>query len=148
MKITYYKLHSLDEDLMEVYIGSTKDIRQRIWNHKYQCKRNWHLPIYMFINVNGGFDNWTFEILDEIEVDSNEERYKIEREFIKKLPLNLNVELPTRTDEEYRKDNAEKNKKWKEKRFTCECGSNITLPEKARHFRSKKHINYIELNKE
>ena len=154
MKITYYKLHSLDEDLMEVYIGSTKDIRQRIWNHKYQCKRNWHLPIYMFINVNGGFDNWTFEILDEIEVDSNEERYKIEREFIEKYPLNLNFEIPTRPRNEVYKDKGNNYKrmmkyriKWNAVRWECKCGSNIRQGDKAIHFKSKKHINYIELNK-
>jgi len=165
MKITYYKIYCLDEDIMEVYIGSTNNLQERKWHHKGKCNSNWHLPVYMFINVNGGFDNWAFEILDEIEVEGKK-RYEIEREFVKKFPLNLNSNLPSRTEKEHKKDNAEKIKKvkdkhyknnpdlvkkWylsrKSKNFICECGSVGKLQHKARHQRTQKHINYIELNK-
>ena len=139
---------------MEVYIGSTKQIKQRIFDHKSECKRNGTQPIYMFINVNGGFDNWAFEILDEIEVEGKK-RYEIEREFIEKYPLNLNSEIPTRPRNEVYKDKGDNYKrmmkrriKWNAVRWECECGSNIRRGDKAIHFRSKKHINYIELNKE
>tara|TARA_R110000824_G_scaffold150662_1_gene321365 strand:+ start:282 stop:725 length:444 start_codon:yes stop_codon:yes gene_type:complete len=147
MKITYYKLYCKDEDIYAVYIGSTKDLQARIWAHKTECNLGSTHPVHMFINVNGGFENWAFEILDEIEVESKEEKLKIERKFVEKFSLNLNCELPGRTRKEWKKDNAEKIKKWKEERFTCECGSKIRQAEKPRHFRTQKHINYIELNK-
>ena len=54
---------------------------------------------------------------------------------------------------------AEKNKAWrnenkeyiaerKSKRFECECGSKILWCEKARHFRTQKHIQWCEVNHE
>jgi len=166
MKITYYKIYCLDKEIKEVYIGSTKHIKQRIYDHKSECKLNGTQVVYMFINVNGGFDNWAFEILDEIKVESKVEKLKIEREFIKKYPLNLNDNIPGRSKKEYVKDNPEKRsligKKYyyshpekikekyqrrKKRFFECECGSITKIAEKARHFRTKKHINYIELNK-
>tara|TARA_R110002072_G_C7542186_1_gene498382 strand:- start:11 stop:469 length:459 start_codon:yes stop_codon:yes gene_type:complete len=152
MKITYYKLHSKDEDLMEVYIGSTEHFKRRKNEHKSECKRNWIQPIYMFINVNGGFDNWAFEILDEIEVESKEDRLKIERKFIEKYPLNLNYEVPGRTRKEWQKTHPKKTTKeqekiWSSQKIECECGSIVRKYDRKKHFRSQKHINYIELNK-
>ena len=153
MKITYYKLYCKDEDIHEVYIGSTKDLKQRIYDHKSECNVGGTQPIYMFINVNGGFDNWAFEILDEIDVEGKK-RYEIEREFIEKYPLNLNFEIPTRPRNEVYKDKGENykrmlkyRKEWSATRWQCECGSNIRQGDKAIHFKSQKHIIYVELNK-
>lgn len=33
------------------------------------------------------------------------------------------------------------------KKFTCECGSNITESSRPKHLKSKKHINYINSKK-
>ena len=181
MKITYYKLHCLDKEIKEVYIGSTEDLKHRINKHRSKCKLDGTQVVYMFINVNGGFDNWAFEILDEIEVESKVEKLKIERKFSEKYPLNLNYDVPGRTKKEWSKDNRKKRnlyykkyyysnsekkklsckkyyysnpekikqkyQKNKTKRYECECGSNVRYWDKSEHFRSKKHINYIELNK-
>jgi len=54
-----------------------------------------------------------------------------------------NKEQISTYNKQYRKDNKEKiNQK-----ITCRCGSTITKHNKKRHERSKKHIQYIELNK-
>ena len=45
---------------------------------------------------------------------------------------------------EYREDNKDKIKISKDKPFICECGSTIRHCEKARHYKTKKHINFYK----
>lgn len=43
----------------------------------------------------------------------------------------------------YYKENIEKVKKWQQQKITCECGLIYTKTNKSRHFKSKKHILFI-----
>ena len=44
---------------------------------------------------------------------------------------------------EFREQNKDKIRETKSIKFTCECGSECRYDDKARHFRSKKHQDYI-----
>ena len=44
----------------------------------------------------------------------------------------------------YRQKNKDKIKLQKKRKFICECGSLSTIDHKARHFRTKKHINFVK----
>jgi len=71
---TYYKLCHSTDDTKEFYIGSSDDIETRMKSHKYTYNdRLKQRKLYGYIEKNGGFDNWKFEILEEVE---NEQRYE------------------------------------------------------------------------
>ena len=81
-----YKLKCKDTNITEFYIGSSIDFRERKYLHKYNSNnlnsRQYCFPLYMFINVNGGFENWEFEVIKEYkfitkkELTMNEQYYK------------------------------------------------------------------------
>jgi hypothetical protein len=81
-----YKLKCRDKEITEFYIGSSIDFRERKYNHKNNSnnllRRPYCYPLYMFINVNGGFNNWEFEVIKEYkfitkkELNINEQCYK------------------------------------------------------------------------
>ena len=52
-------------------------------------------------------------------------------------------EIAEKQQQHYQKNKKEINEKKKQK-FTCECGSTVRLSDKARHFKSKKHIKFLE----
>ena len=49
---------------------------------------------------------------------------------------------------EYYEINKDKIKEYKSQPYICECGSKFQLIEKSRHFKSQKHINYLNSLKE
>ena len=81
-----YKLKCKDTNITEFYIGSSMNFYRRTYNHTSNCNnlnsRHYCLPLYMFINVNGGFENWEFEVIKEYkfltkkELNINEQYYK------------------------------------------------------------------------
>jgi len=81
-----YKIVCKDKEINEFYIGSSIDFDDRKRNHKNNSnnlnRRNYCLPLYMFINVNGGFENWEIVVIKEYkfitkkELTMNEQYYK------------------------------------------------------------------------
>jgi len=132
--------------------------------------------VYKFIRENNEFENFEFIILEEVECEKNEERYLKEKKFIKLHNANLNVNSPLRTLEEknnwylinekelkeyrknYRQDNKEKiknvknnyyekNKEELNKKIQCDCGGYYKKHHKSHHYKTKKHLTYLEENK-
>lgn len=161
------KIYKIVSDQTEkVYIGSTtkKYLKQRLSGHKADYKR-WQ---------NGKKDNITsFEIIkyDDCHIvlienfpcnDINELRSR-ERYWIENTENCVNKHIPGRTKQEYKKkyreENKEKiqqlNKQYREqnkekinKECECECGSKYIFRNKTRHFKSKKHQEFITKNQE
>ena len=107
-----YKLKSNEPNITEFYIGSSVNIKARITKHKTDCNNPntpaYNYKVYKFIRNNGGFENWEFEILLEVEVISKEElRLKYERPYQLDLLPKLNGRVEGRTIEEWREDNRE-----------------------------------------
>lgn len=65
MTVTFYKLKSAINNELECYVGSTKNFSTRKSKHKTECKES-NVKLYRYIRANGGFDNWTFEVLEQI----------------------------------------------------------------------------------
>jgi len=129
--------------------------------------------VYQFIRENGGFNNWDMVEICKYSCDNKRELHTEERRHLELLGAKLNKVIPSRTkkeyyennkqeiavyQKEYRKNNkqeiAEQNKQYrknnkeiinKKKRVKtdCKCGGKYTHDNKSRHFKSKKHLEYI-----
>jgi hypothetical protein len=118
-----YKLihkNATNDDM--IYIGSCDDISQRVSKHKYCCNtpnnRKYNYKVYKHIRENGGWNNWKYEIIDEVEVALRDDIYKYENTYIKKYDAinKLNSRFARRTKKEYIEDNKEQVlKKYKDK---------------------------------
>ena len=84
-----YKLFHKTKQLC--YIGSTRCLKTRIYNHKTQAKYNTHIPLYNCIRDNGGFEEWDFKILRKFDFINKEELRKYEEEFIELYRPALNI---------------------------------------------------------
>jgi hypothetical protein len=173
MSYYIYKI-SCDDLPEFVYVGSTKAFRQRKNDHKINCyndnSKKYNRKLYTTIRENGGWDNWRMVIIDECgEISLTQVRIK-EEEHRVKLNANLNTIRCHQTEEykkeqkkeyskeyyenniehikeylkEYKKEYYENNKKKLNEKINCECGGLYTYNNKARHFKSNKHLKYIE----
>ena len=143
-----------------VYYGSTtSSLKQRLCSHK--CPNNDCETRQM------NKDNMTIELIEEVE---DKEQLKWRERYYMENNECVNIKIPILTKEEYRlnglkakkiyyqknkellrqkyKGFYDKNKvKYKEQKiipYHCECGSVIQTTEKKRHFKTKKHINFID----
>jgi group I intron endonuclease len=83
-----------------VYIGSSKNIKRRFYNHNNKLKRGVHENIFLqkeFIVY--GDDNFIFDILMICE---ESELYKYEEEFLKKFNLLYNIQPHAGTNKGYK----------------------------------------------
>jgi len=111
-KSLIYKIVCNDTNIKNVYIGSTTSFRHRKKQHKHSCynetNNNYNMPVYKFIRENGGWDNFDMILVDYVPCETKLELHKIERTYIEKYDLVLNIDIPTRSDKEYYEDNKEK----------------------------------------
>ncbi len=122
--ISFYKIKCKNENIKECYIGSTKDMKNRIKNHKYNNETK-KVKVYDFINSNGGWKNWLFEVLITIELDDDGiDRKVIEQQYIDSEGDNLNMIRAysdskqyyiqkKEYDKQYCIDNAEKRREYR-----------------------------------
>ena len=81
------------------------------------------------------------------EGDCREDLLKSERRCIEQLGATLNKQVPGRSrTQHYQANRAEISEKRKEK-VTCACGSVVSNRNIAKHYKSKKHLNYLESTK-
>mgnify|MGYP005995719457 CR=1 FL=1 len=148
-----YKLESSFED-PGLYVGSTKDLTRRKYDHKSDCNNpnsnRYNYKLYQYIRDYGGFNNWFMLTLEEFEYEDKKELREREQYWIKKLGADLNM-IDAIMDINYHKNYEKKRyqenrekllKKWSEK-FDCECGGKYTHSHKTRHINSKKHQSYL-----
>jgi len=153
-----YKLCSKDENIKDIYIGSTINYMNRLISHRCNCNNEnqskYKYKVYDFIRNNGGFNNWTMKIISHVKVKNKSQLKKLERSAIDLFQPTLNSSIPGRTNKEYYIDNCEKikeamrvyrinNKEKLYKKNICECGGRYMHDNKSSHFKTKKHINYI-----
>ena len=87
MFVYIYKLiknNAINDDM--IYIGSAENINDRMSKHKYSCNnikgRKYNYKVYKYIRDNGGWDEWKYEIIDEVEVALREDAGIYEGEYI------------------------------------------------------------------
>ena len=147
----YYVYKLFNPDCSEFYIGSTKNVKQRMYMHKSSCnnvndpKHNY--KVYQYIRANGGYDSWQYEILEHIHNSINiKELHGVERKYIEQLQPLLNIQKPNRTGAEYHHDNKEVIHIRKNEKHRCPCGGKYTTAHKAIHFKSNKHRAFEQSN--
>ena len=120
MFVYIYKLikkDAINDDM--IYIGSTEDINNRMSTHKIRCNniksRNYNYKVYKYIRDNGGWNEWKYEIIDEVEVALREDAGIYEGEYIIKYDAinKLNDRVAGRTYKEYYVQNIEKIKEYR-----------------------------------
>jgi predicted GIY-YIG superfamily endonuclease len=89
---TFYKLKHAFDETKEFYIGSTDNYKQRIWQHRYGSSPQ--PKLYRYIARNGGFDSWTFEVLEEHKSMDKYDRYRKEAQLIEHHKATLNTNIP------------------------------------------------------
>ena len=133
---TVYKISHPDHQ--ECYVGSTCNLKNRIYTHRSMSKIS-NNKLYSFIKNTDDFNNFIFEILAEIKC-TRLELLKLEKKFIELIKPELNTNTPYLTKEE----SLEKNNEYKKKKKYCDtCNSKISNRHFARHKKSKKHLQNI-----
>ncbi len=153
-----YIIKCKDKSIKDCYIGSTTNLKNRIMHQKYCCNNpnsnRGHLKLYQFMRDNGGFINFEHKILeDEIEFNNRKELNKIERYYIEEFKSSLNIDIPSRTVKEYRKENREKIKEYykirnqteKRKEYSKMYNKQYREKNKDKNMISK---NYLDIKKE
>ena len=106
-----YKISCKDENIKEVYIGSTTNLNMRKLQHKYRCNnekdKKYNYNVYNFIRSNGGYDNWQFDVLEQLNCNNKTELHTRERYHIELHDNILNRVIPTRSSKEYYQDNKD-----------------------------------------
>ena len=133
----------------EKYIGSTKDMKRFIHRKsEHKCILNSCSSKQI---INRG--NYEITILEENNLQDIELNQR-EQEFIDRTENTINMKPAYINNEErilnrkitfkkHYETNKEKISLRKNKPFTCECGCNCTHSNRQRHFKSKKHMNYL-----
>ena len=138
--ITYYKLKHADDETKKFYIGSTENLENRKKEHKYTYnKEKEQLKLYGYIRSNGGWDAWTFEILEQEECKDDTHRhigrYKKEALLIKQHKAELNTTSPQAYDPEDCR-----------KQICGRCGITLDIT-KTTEAQLKKHHNTVKCKK-
>ena len=154
---TFYKIVCKDENIKDLYVGKTTDLKKRWYCHKSNCNnkndRKYNLKLYQFIRENGNINNWNIIEIEKGEYDDKDSAIR-ERYWIEELNANLNSEIPSRTRKEkckeYRDNHKEYYKEYlKEYRdknresILCECGGKYQLFTKLIHLKTKLHQDYL-----
>jgi hypothetical protein len=171
-----YKIVCKDENIKDVYVGSTIDFNRRQRHHKSYCKNEkskaYNYKVYKFIRDNGDWNNFNMIEIEKYSCKNKFEKLKRERYWYEELNAKLNSDYPNRCKKDYLTDNKdkilEKNREYRinnkdkilenKKEYyennknkilekqLCICGKEYTSINKIRHNKSKFHQKYIQNN--
>ena len=134
-----YKIICKDENITDIYVGSSCDFKSRLSCHKSDCynvkSNNYNSKVYQFIRENGDWDNWNMIKIIDIDCEDKNELKYYEQLYISSLNPKLNCRNSYTTEEdrkEYRKEQYQQNKD-KIKERNKEYRENNKDKEKQRH---------------
>jgi len=117
-KTIFYKIICNDVNIKDCYIGHTTNFSKRKTHHKSTCNnetnKHYNCKVYKFIRDNGGWENWTMNIVGELNCEKKQDAEKQERKFIEEYGSTLNQIITTRTQKEYQEINKDKIKQYRE----------------------------------
>jgi uncharacterized C2H2 Zn-finger protein len=91
-----YKIACKDVSCKELYVGFTTNFIQKKYTHKQCCtneqKSNYNSTLYETIRGNGGWENWSMEMIGSFNCKNRAEAKKKEEEFCHTLNATLNAE--------------------------------------------------------
>ena len=173
-KAVIYNIYCKDKNVLEIYIGSTHDKKEREQGHKDNCNNendeHYNLKVYKFIRENCGWDNWIFEVIEEFPCENKIQLVIQERYYYDLLKPALNSQRPYVSEEEIKEERKkykekwyqdnieernEQNAKWyqdnrdeilkrNKQKHNCECGGKYTTSSKARHLTLNKHKKFMK----
>jgi hypothetical protein len=89
-----YKIYCNNPENKDLYVGHTTNFVQRKHSHKQNCMNSkspcYNLKLYQVIRSNGGWDNWTMEILNFFKCKNGYEARVKEQEYFTLLGAKLN----------------------------------------------------------
>ena len=149
MEYFVYKITCNSPNIDHVYVGSTEDLEERIRKHKYHSNRErCTSKVYTTIREQGGFSNWTLEVVEIGTVETKFEIRSRERYYYDQLRPSLNTYRPQASSEEIRIDKRERDKQNRSQKVHCEtCNCEIRKSNMARHLKNNQHLKNLELNK-
>jgi hypothetical protein len=105
--VTVYKIVCKDENITDIYIGSTcRKLKERIYSHFSAFNNNKNYKVYEFMRKNGSFENFEFKILNEIEYFDKSMQLKQEQAYINCYKPTLNDHNAYRSEEEKKEYSA------------------------------------------
>ena len=100
-----YKICCKDEAIIDVYVGSTVNARNRKHTHKSACNnKDNNTIVYRYIRDHGGWENWQFVLLEKFPCKDKQELVIRERYWFELLRAKLNTIYPQRGSQEYNKE--------------------------------------------
>jgi hypothetical protein len=149
-----YKIICKDASIKDCYVGHTVNIKYREKQHKNNTKNEkgkpYHYKLYDFIRSNGGWDNFSMEIIEHYPCNNKNEALLKEQQTALELNATLGIKAQRTKEEEkeykakWFQENKERIKEKHTLEYICECGAVIQEHEKLRHFKSKNHICFME----
>jgi len=126
-----YRISCKDKNITDCYIGSTTNLKRRIWKHRSDCHfqfaNAYNRNCYKKMREHGGIKNWNIEQISTEKCSNKKELLSLERKYYEAQENpSLNTHYPGRSRQEsharwrannpdymatYREDNAEKIKK-------------------------------------
>ena len=147
-----YKIIDRQSDIC--YIGSTcSDLKLRWSRHKDGYRRwlegdkKYNVSIYQYLEEYG-IDRFKMILIKEYEVEDKTHLTAYEQLWINKFRKTcINNNNPFRFQRLHKKDYNKKNKeaidKRKKEKFACECGGKYTRSDRAKHFKTRKHEEWL-----
>ncbi len=170
--MSYYIYKLVCDDCDDFYVGSTKSIKDRKYEHKRTCNnssRGGHnIKMYKHIRENGGWENWRMVIIEECDesIQTKVQAHIREETFRIQLKATMNDRRCFRTKEEKlkqtneardrwiqshaeehkarRKGNYQNNKEELLTKVTCECGCVCAKVCLTRHKKTDRHLNLMQ----
>lgn len=109
-----YMLCCKDIEISDCYVGHTTNFIKRKAQHKYNCnsesRKEHNIYAYQFIRENGGWDNWSMIVIEQLSCLNILEAAKRERYWCEVKQATLNKRIPSRTSKEYYHKNNETEK--------------------------------------
>tara|TARA_R110000822_G_scaffold105794_1_gene233678 strand:+ start:206 stop:688 length:483 start_codon:yes stop_codon:yes gene_type:complete len=117
-----------------LYIGSTKNLKKRILQHKYTCRSKPEANRRLYIE--NDFTEFKFTVLE----DKCENRRQREQYYMDELQPELNIHNAYGI----RLPHKEYMKEYITRKYNCDCGATVLVQGRARHLRSEKHKDEIK----
>jgi len=175
-KVIIYKLVCNDLSVKDLYVGHTTDFTNRKKLHKQCClnpnNSRHNFKVYKIMRENGRWYNWSMIEIEKYPCNDDNEARSRERYWYEVLNANMNSQCPTldlkkrketskiccknyneihkesiiKYQKQYREINKDKIKQNKNEKHECECGGRYSTCHKSAHFKTKKHLKYIQEN--
>lgn len=88
MRFTFYRI--IDNQQTHCYIGSTRNYGARCSLHRNHYKTKDRV-VYNTMKLNGGWDNYKFEIMEEREFETRSEAEKYETQLIRQIETQMDI---------------------------------------------------------